>query len=418
MSFDQTGIHSIRCAAFDAVGPDDVRWIPDAWIAWDASGVITAVAPWAGQVVDLHVPGGVATAGFVDGHVHAAQTRIVGAASGPLLDWLATSTFPEETGLADEARAASIYDVFCRQLLAGGTTTALAWSSAHEGAADALFAAAAGTGLRLIGGPVWMDEGAPTALLSDVPATVARVERLVERWHGAHGRLEVAVLPRFALSCSEPMLAAAGAFAARHGLVVSTHLSENPAEVQAVRDRFGLGYAEVYDRAGLLMPGTVLAHCIHPTEQEWDLLTARGAVVAHCPDSNDFLGSGGMPAQIPVPMVLGTDVAAGRSFRVPRVASAGFDNALRQGVRVPPETWLWHATAGGAAALGRGAEGRLAVGAAADVAVHRLPPWVESAQEALGWLMFAADAPPCAATFVAGRCVWRHEGPVWPVWGG
>ena len=82
-------------ASRSAAGPDDVRWIPDAWIAWDASGVITAVAPWAGQAVDLHVPGGVATAGFVDGHVHAAQTRIVGAASGPLLDWLAT-TFVED----------------------------------------------------------------------------------------------------------------------------------------------------------------------------------------------------------------------------------------------------------------------------------------------------------------------------------
>jgi len=412
----QAGLRSIRCAAFDAEGPDRFRWIPDAFLAWDADGVLTEVDDWRGQSVDRWWPNTVATAGFIDGHVHAAQTRIVGAASGPLLDWLATSTFPEETGLADPARAASVYGRFCRQLVAGGTTTALAWSSAHEGAADALFQAAIDTGLRLIGGPVWMDEGAPASLLSDVDATVARLERLVARWKGVDPRVEVAVLPRFALSCGPEMLEAAGAFAERHRLLISTHLSENPAEVAAVRARFGLGYAEVYDRAGLLRPGTVLAHCIHPTEAEWALLAERGAVVAHCPDSNDFLGSGGMPARVPVPMVLGTDVAAGRSFRIPRVASAGFDNALRQGARVPPATWLWHATAGGAAALGRSGVGRLVPGAQADIAVHRLPPWVDAAEAALGWLLFAADAPPCAATFVGGRCVWQHEAPSWPVW--
>ena len=34
--------------------------------------------------------------GFIDTHVHYPQTAIIGSASGPLLDWLETSVFPEE----------------------------------------------------------------------------------------------------------------------------------------------------------------------------------------------------------------------------------------------------------------------------------------------------------------------------------
>jgi cytosine/adenosine deaminase-related metal-dependent hydrolase len=81
---------------------------------------------------------------------------------------------------------------------------------------------------------------------------------------------------------------------------------------------------------------------------------------------------------------------------------------------------LWHATAGGAAALGHPELGVLRPGAPADLALHDLPPWVEDAEAALGWLLFAADAPPCRATWVRGRAVWDRDvhGGVWPIYAG
>ena len=54
-----------------------------------------------------------------------------------------------------------------------------------------------------------------------------------------------------------------------------------------------------------------------PMELAWVTVFAEaGAVVAHCPDSNYFLGSGNMPVEAvidrEIPWAVGTDVAAGR----------------------------------------------------------------------------------------------------------
>jgi len=40
---------------------------------------------------------------------------------------------------------------------------------------------------------------------------------------------------------------------------------------------------------------SLFAHCIHLSDDDWDRLAERRACVAHCPDSNFFLGSGVMP---------------------------------------------------------------------------------------------------------------------------
>ena len=68
-----------------------------------------------------------------------------------------------------------------------------------------------------------------------------------------------------------------------------------------------------------------------------------------------------------IPVALGSDVAAGRSFRIPRIASSAFDNGLRVGSPVPLETLLWWATRGGAQALGWRDTGALEPGMAADL---------------------------------------------------
>ena len=45
-------------------------------------------------------------------------------------------------------------------------------------------------------------------------------------------------------------------------------------------------------RCGLLGPGTILAHCVHLSTAEVELLRATGAGVSHCPNSNFTLKSG------------------------------------------------------------------------------------------------------------------------------
>lgn len=410
----------IRTRVLSASSPSHLLWHPDAVVAWDDAGNIVSVGPFAGEAVDEHHPDAVLTPGFVDAHVHLPQARIVGAASGPLLDWLARSTFPEEARFADPAHARAVGAWFAERLARAGTTLPFVYGSVHAEAFDAFLDHIADTGQRVMGGPVLMDEGAPPALLRPADVALPALDALGDRWHGHDGRVEIAAIPRFGLSCSEGLMAGAARLAAERGWWTSTHLSENPDECAATRARFGTDdYLAVYEAAGLVHERCVLAHNIHLSDDEWRRFADAGAVVAHCPDSNDFLGSGGMPLgpvlDGGVPWALGTDVAAGRSFRVPRTASAAFDNALRQGRRVAPVHWLWVATAGGAAALGHPELGHLRPGAPADLALHDLPSWIDDPHDALGHLLFAHDQGPTRATWVRGRAVWRRPpGP--PAW--
>lgn len=401
----------IRTRVLSSLGPEQVAWLPDATVSVDADGRIDQVAP--GGPADLDLRPAVLTAGFVDAHVHFPQTRIIGSASGPLLQWLERSTFPEEARFADPDHAASVARAFVAALAAAGTTLSFVYSSVHPAACDALLGAMDRRGLRTIAGPVLMDHGPPGLCLPTSPA-LAALDDLVQRHHGRDGRLQVAVIPRFALSCTPKLLQAAGAFARDRGLWVSTHLSENPEECATATAMHGTAdYLQVYEDAGMVHDRSVYAHCIHLSDSEWSRLQQAGAVIAHCPDSNDFLGSGtmdrGRALDLGVPVALGTDVAAGRSFRVPRIASSAYDAALRHGRMLPPALLLHDATRGGAAALGHPDQGAVQAGFQADLVLHDLPAWVDDADAALAWLLFHHDAPPPRGTWVAGRQVWDRD---------
>lgn len=398
----------LRARVLSPAGPERVDWIEDA-VVTVFGGRITGVAPYRGQAVDEDLRPGVLLPGFVDTHVHFPQTRIVGRASGPLLDWLKTSTFPEETRFAEATHAEAVAERFCRNLAAAGTTLALVYGPVFPDAVHTLFAGAERRGMQLVAGPVWMDEDCPEALRIGADRMVPAVEALIDTWNGRSG-CQVAIIPRFALSCSRTLMKAAGRLAGDHDLVASTHLSESREECRIAVERFGTGdYLEVYEQAGLLRPGAVFAHCIHLSPSEWDRMAAAGAVVAHCPDSNDFLGSGGMPVREVlsrgIRLGIGTDIAAGRSFRVPRILSAAYDNALRHGVSVTPAELLWWGTRGGAEALGRDS-GAIEAGRPADLVWFEPPPWAETADDVLAALLFDHDAPMMRKTWVAGRVVW------------
>lgn len=408
-----------RARVLTPVSPDAVRLLDDALVEVDGTGRVAEVLPPDGRAVDEDLRPGLLTPGFVDAHLHHPQTRIVGAATGELLDWLDRSTFPEEVRCEDQVHAAEVARIFCRNLAASGTTLSFAYGSVHPGAAEALLATLADSGLRAIAGPVLMDEHSPAPLCLAPDPAIEALAALADRWDGYDARLRVGVIPRFALSCSKEMLVRAGALARERHLWVSTHLSENPEECRVARERFGTpDYLRIYEDAGLVHDRTVLAHCVHLSDAEWDRLAGAGAVVAHCPDSNFFLGSGRMPiAEVlsrEIPLAVGSDVAAGRSFRVPRILSGAFDNGLATGVRLDPRRLFWWGTRGGALALGEPRIGRIEHGSDADLVLHDLPEWARTEDQVLSWLLFDHDAPRPRRTWVRGRVVWERDGGGYP----
>jgi guanine deaminase len=314
--------------------------------------------------------------GFVDCHAHYPQTGVIASYGAQLLEWLNTYTFPEESrfGDADYARAAA--RAFFDEQLRNGATTACSFCTIHPESVDAYFTEAARRGVRAVGGKVMMDRNAPETLRDTARTGYEDSKALAGKWHGT-GRALYAVTPRFAPTSSEAQLEAAGALWAEYpDCVMQTHLSENHAEIAWAGELFPgcPDYLGVYEKYGLLGPRAIFGHAIHLTPREIDRLAGAGASVAHCPTSNQFLGSGecdvaGLMAR-GIAVGLATDVGGGSSFSMFHTMMAAYEVGQRRGVSLSPVHLWWLATQGAARALGLdGKVGNLAVGMEADAVV-------------------------------------------------
>ncbi len=380
----------------------------------------------AGVEVD-HFPGQVISAGFVDTHTHYAQTDIVASYGAQLIEWLATYTFPEEQRFVDPGYASAVAGAYFDQLVSNGTTTALAFCTSAPESVDAFFAEAAARNMRVAGGKVLMDRNAPGALCDTAEGGYRESAALIERWHG-RGRAQYAVTPRFAPTSTPDQLAAAAALLdAYPGVLMHTHVSENRDEIEWVQELFpdARGYLDVYDRAGLLRPGAVLAHGVHLSDAELARVGETGAAIAHCPTSNLFLGSGlfdvraaaARPHSIPVG--LGTDIGAGTSFSLLATMGEAYKVAQLRGNALDGATLFYLATLGGARALGLDSQiGSLEAGKEADIVVldpcatellARRTERADSLADVLFALALLGDDRAVSATYAAGEPVYRRS---------
>ncbi len=311
--------------------------------------------------------------GFIDPHIHFPQGQVVASYAGSLLEWLNTYTFIEEQRYGDPAFAGAMATRFLDTMLAHGTTTCVAYASVHKASAEALLEAALARNIRLVSGKVMMDRNAPDALTDTAQSGHDDTTDLIARYHGK-GRVEVAITPRFALTSSEAQMEAAGALAKAHpSCLIQTHLSENPAEIDAVMGLYpsAKDYTDVYDRYGLVTSRSLFGHCIHLSDREVARLGEARAVTVFCPTSNLFLGSGlfdlaRLSAAGAVPAIA-TDIGGGTSWSMLKTLDEGYKVLNLQGQRWHPYASFWQATAGNAAAIGKaGIIGTLDAGAEAD----------------------------------------------------
>jgi guanine deaminase len=138
------------------------------------------------------------------------------------------------------------------------------------------------------------------------------------------------------------------------------------------------GYADAYDRFGMLTPRTVMAHVVYPEPDEIELLRERGVMVAHCPASNMNIRSGIAPVRrllkAGVRVGLGTDVAGGQTIDMFRAVTDAVQVSKlywrlidqRQRALTLPEAF-YLATVGGGAYFGK--VGTFAEGYAFDAIV-------------------------------------------------
>lgn len=365
--------------------------------------------------VDLS--GGLVLPGFVDTHVHFPQVRVIGGLGLPLLDWLDRCALPEEVRMSDPAYAGGVAHDFVRGLAAAGTTSALVFGAHYAPAVDTLFTEASRIGIRMTSGLVVSDRLLRPELLTTPARAHEESLALADRWHGT-GRNRYAVTPRFSLSCTDDLLAACAAVLAEvPGAHFTSHVNENTREIAAVAELFEeTHYVGTYDRHGLLGARSVLAHNVHPGDDELALLGNRRTAVAHCPTSNAALGSGLFPLARHhahgVPVALGSDVGAGTGFSLLKEGlQAYFAQQLlgEAGLPLGAAHLLHLATNAGSAALGMGTEvGDLSVGKRFDAQwISPLP----GSQLDVGLTHATCTEDALSRVFALGspadvRCVW------------
>ena len=180
------------------------------------------------------------------------------------------------------------------------------------------------------------------------------------------------------------------------------------------REHGGLTPVAYLNACGLLGPKTVMAHCVHLTDDDVAVIRDTGAVIAENQQSNMKLVSGLFPwtRTTGLRRCLGTDGACSNNslsmFAEMKCAALAAKIESGDPTAAPAAAILHQATRGGAEAFGIDA-GEIRVGAAADFLILRpdavpLVPGADLASD----LVYAAD-PTCVDTVVcAGRVLMEH----------
>ena len=279
-----------------------------------------------------HLPNRLILPGFIDGHIHFPQVRVLGAYGAQLLDWLTTWIFPEEIKYSnrDYARTAAKY--FFDALLAGGTTTCLAFTTSSPVSTEEFFEEATRRNLRVISGLTGIDRFAPEEVCITPEYFEKESQKLIDRYH-RKGRNLYAITPRFAVGCTSPMMERCHKLKKKNpDCWINTHISENPSELRTCRVHFPDcdDYTHVHAKHGLLGPKFVAGHGVWLSNDEFRRFSEAGAAVTFCPLSNLFLGSGlfrigrALDPEHPVRLALGCDMGGGNAFSMIRVLEEAY----------------------------------------------------------------------------------------------
>ena len=409
----------------------DRREIRGGWVAISDGFVIgtgeAGQEPLSHQAIDA--TGCLVTPGLVNTHHHIYQnlTRsFAPALAGNLFDWLRT-LYPVWQRLDEEAAYVSAWIGLC-ELALGGCTTSTDHLYVHpRGGGDLIGAeiqAATELGFRFqpTRGSMSLSQKdgglPPDAVVQEDDEILAESERLVQLHHdptpGAMVRVSLAPCSPF--SVTPELMTRTAELAERLDVRLHTHLAEDPDENAFCEAAFGCRPIDYFERVGWGSDRTWVAHCIHPNPAEIARLAHWGIGVAHCPSSNQILGTGLAPIRefrdAGVHVGIGCDGSASADCASLwlETRSALLLARLRGGPQaMQAREALEMATLGGAACLGRDDIGSLAPGQAGDLVI-----WPLTGVGFAGALSDPVEAllrcGPVSArdTIIAGRAVVRN----------
>jgi putative selenium metabolism protein SsnA len=196
------------------------------------------------------------------------------------------------------------------------------------------------------------------------------------------------------------------------------HVAEGLLDIQVSKAAYGDGPVERLKNFGLLDHTALLAHCVHLTGEEFDIVGAAGAVIIHNPESNANNGVGRLnvveATRHGCLVGLGTDGMASsmlRSLRSAFLTHRGMLQDPRVGFEVHPQLFVNNALVA-RRFFDEPWLGELKEGAPADITVIDSPPATPIDPDNLfPHLVYAAAEAPVRHTIGRGRVLledFRH----------
>ncbi len=366
--------------------------------------------PPGGDVADMG--GDLLMPGMVNSHCHMPMTLFRGLAED-VDDRLFRYVLPlERACVTPEVVRAGARLAALEMIRAGVTTVAdMYYFEAEVGRA------VAEAGMRGVVGQTLADFAAPDHASLD--EGFALTEALAGEFAG-HPLVTASIAPHAPYSMDIPGMARVAAWAADHPAVpVQMHLAEMVSETEWAQRTHGLRPVETADRAGLLAPGLIAAHCLFVTEADIARMAERDVRVAHNARSNAKAGRGIAPvtalraAGIPVGIATDGPMSGNTLDLFAQMAPVAMFQKLagRSRAPMPARDVLRMATIEAARVLGMDDRtGSLEPGKAADILRVSLDdPRHVPVYDLAATLVFSATPDDVRDVMVAGRWLMRDR---------
>ncbi len=346
--------------------------------------------------------------GLVNGHTHTAMVLFRGMADDlPLMEWLQKYIFPMEGQFVDPEFIEVGTKLACLEMIRGGTTSFVDMYFYGNKAADIIESC----GLRAIMG--WPSIDFPSPGFKGWDDSFGAAVDFVKNRKNLSGRIIPAFAPHAPYTVSAEHLAQVAEAAKKYDAPVTTHLSEDRAELSYIKEHYNTTPIKHMQNVGLLNNKLIAAHVVHPTDDEIKLLVKNKVGVIHNPTSNLKTAAGIAP--IPemlkqgVRIGLGTDGAASNNdlnmWEEIRLAALLHKGVQYDATLMPADTVLRMATIGGAEAVGLDRlVGDIAVGKRADLIQLDLSgPHMTPLYDVISHLVYAASGSDVVTTIVDGK---------------
>lgn len=355
--------------------------------------------------------------GLINTHTHAAMTLFRGYAEDlTLFDWLNKRIWPAESVLTPKDIQIGAELAAYESLLFGTTTLNSMYFYSDEGSELHAFKKA---GIRATVGHGFFEK--------TVEEGLKVTEDIAKKWHGKdEGRLRVSVCPHAPYSTGPNSYIMAYElqkrlnflYGGKGEIILHTHAAESKEEASVVKETFKVdvsgGIIIYLSRLGILSNSTLMAHTIHLTEQDINVMKEFDAKPSLNPVSNLKLGMGVADCikllENGLTVSLGTDGPASNNtldmFETMKIMSLLVKGLHDDPTLLPSREAFKLATEYGAKSLGYNDLGAIRPGYLADLVILDLNfPHARPVHDIFAHLVYSARASDVKTVIVNGKVV-------------